>query len=262
MSSEKVQIIDLKNTFDYQSLLKGSPQTCGMRSGRVYLKSGKECGQHSTKGNEEMLVFLSGNGTALIGKNKKKLKVGNGKVCYIPPHTIHNIRNAGKVPLVYIYCVTPVAIDFNSDAKTEIRLSPVGFIQNEFKEPSKTVHIRANRSKIILLPEYTKGLYRLKENKYLEVIFYFHKSKGYQLIHKTPHWGTRGVFASRSPFRPVPLGLTKVKLISVNKNELLVEGLDAINGTPVLDIKPYVNWSKQNKGAGHGRKKKRPEKSN
>jgi tRNA (Thr-GGU) A37 N-methylase len=65
------------------------------------------------------------------------------------------------------------------------------------------------------------------------------------------------VFASRSPYRPVPLGLTKVGLISVNKNELIVEGLDALNGTPVLDIKPYLGYLKSKKECDcHGEQKR------
>lgn len=146
--------------------------------------------------------------------------------------------------------------------KKRINISPIGFVQNKFKTPSRKVHIRAKRSKIILFPQYAEGFSRINEAKYLEVIFYFHKSKGYKLIYETPHWGIRGVFACRSPFRPVPLGLTKVKLISVKNNELIVEGLDAIDGTPVLDIKPYVDRSKQKKEILTHGKQRRPKKGN
>ncbi len=140
--------------------------------------------------------------------------------------------------------------------KKRISISPIGFVQNRFNTPSKKIHIRAKKSKIILLPQYVEGLFNINKAKYLEVIFYFHKSKGYKLTCKTHHWGIRGVFACRGPFRPVSLGLTKVKLMSVNKNELVVEGLDAINGTPVLDIKPYVDWGKQKKEIPcHGKQK-------
>lgn len=108
--SAKVCIIDLKNNPEYQKLLSGRPQTCGMRSGRVYLKAGEECGRHSTGQHEEMLAFLSGKGTALIGEKESPFDVGQGKISYIPPHTIHNVKNTGAEPLVYIYCVTPVQL--------------------------------------------------------------------------------------------------------------------------------------------------------
>jgi mannose-6-phosphate isomerase-like protein (cupin superfamily) len=108
MSSQKVLVIDFANNSEYQPLLTGMPQTSGMRSGRVYLKSGEECGQHSTKANEETLVFLSGKGTAFIGEKEPPFEVGQGKICYIPPNTLHNVKNTGDLPLVYIYCVAPV----------------------------------------------------------------------------------------------------------------------------------------------------------
>lgn len=105
--SREVLVISLTDNTEYQRLLGGKPQTRGMRSGRVYLQPGETCGQHSTEQHEEMLVFLSGRGLALIGENDS-FQVGQGKVSYIPPHTIHNIKNTGTEPLIYIYCVAPV----------------------------------------------------------------------------------------------------------------------------------------------------------
>jgi len=98
----------LQDDGEYQPLLKGEPQTCGMRSGRVYLTQGQSCGEHSTGSHEEILVFLSGHGRSLAGPEKQPLKVGAGKVIYIPPHTLHNIENPNSEPLVYIYCVAPI----------------------------------------------------------------------------------------------------------------------------------------------------------
>jgi mannose-6-phosphate isomerase-like protein (cupin superfamily) len=108
MPSGKVLVIDLTDKGEYQPLLNGVPQTLGMRSGRVYLKPDEECGLHSTKEHEETLVFLSGKGTALIGEKGDTIEVGQGKVCYIPPNTFHNIKNTSSEPLIYIYCVAPV----------------------------------------------------------------------------------------------------------------------------------------------------------
>jgi mannose-6-phosphate isomerase-like protein (cupin superfamily) len=105
---EKILVMDLSENPEYQPLLTGEPQTCGMRAGRVYLKPGETCGEHSTDAHEEMLIFLSGKGTALIGEEKNPHEVEAGKICYIPPYTIHNNKNTGTEPLVYIYCVTPV----------------------------------------------------------------------------------------------------------------------------------------------------------
>ncbi len=109
MSSKKVLVIDLIQSSEYQPLLEGKPQTCGMRSGKVYLQAGEECGVHSTKENEETLVFLCGKGTAYIGEKATLFEVGEGKICYIPPQTLHNIKNTGTKPLIYIYCVAPLS---------------------------------------------------------------------------------------------------------------------------------------------------------
>ena len=107
-TSEKVLVIDLEENPENQRLLAGGPQTCGMRSGKVYLQPGKACGQHSTKEREELLVFLSGQGELMIGENDS-FQVGQGKVAYIPPHTNHDVKSTGVEPLVYVYCVAPIA---------------------------------------------------------------------------------------------------------------------------------------------------------
>lgn len=142
----------------------------------------------------------------------------------------------------------------------EITLSPIGTVRNRHDRVSKIGRSNAGRSRISVLPEYAEGLYRLEESEYLDIIFYFHRSDGYRLICKTPHWGVRGVFACRSPFRPVPLGLTTVKLLSVEGKEIIVEGLDALNGTPVLDIKPHVDFCQQKKEINDHEENKRPQK--
>jgi len=107
-SLKKVFVVDLNEMAEYQRLLAGQPQTCGMRSGRVFLHPGQNCGQHSTEQKEEMLIFLSGRGKLLIGE-KESFQVGQGKVSYIPPHTVHDVKNTGGEPLIYIYCVVPLS---------------------------------------------------------------------------------------------------------------------------------------------------------
>jgi mannose-6-phosphate isomerase-like protein (cupin superfamily) len=106
MAAQAVFTIDLNDKPEYQRLLEGRPQTLGMRSGRVHLEPGKACGQHSTKNQEELLVFLAGQGELLIGDGARH-PVGRGKVAYIPPETLHDVSNTGSEPLVYIYCVAP-----------------------------------------------------------------------------------------------------------------------------------------------------------
>ena len=105
---KKVVVIELNDRSEYQRLLGGEPQSCGMRSGRVYLQGGDSCGEHSTEGREELLVFLCGQGELLIGE-KERFEVGEGRVAYIPPNTVHNVRNTGSKPLIYVYCVASVS---------------------------------------------------------------------------------------------------------------------------------------------------------
>ena len=105
-SSEEVLVIDLNEEPENQRLLRGEPQTRGMRSGRVYLAPGRACGLHSTKDREELLVFLAGQGELIIDE-KSSFPVGKGKISYIPKQTDHDVKNTGDEPLVYVYCVAP-----------------------------------------------------------------------------------------------------------------------------------------------------------
>jgi mannose-6-phosphate isomerase-like protein (cupin superfamily) len=107
MSPTGILVIELETAAQFQRLLQGRPQTCGMRSGRVCLQPGESCGRHSTNDREEMLIFLSGKGLLLVGEEEDSFEVGEGKVAYIPPQTIHNVKNTAVEPLVYIYCVSP-----------------------------------------------------------------------------------------------------------------------------------------------------------
>jgi mannose-6-phosphate isomerase-like protein (cupin superfamily) len=109
-ASQKAFSLSLNDQPEYQRILEGTPQTCGMRSGRVYVEPGASCGEHSTKQHEELIVFLQGEGKVHIGGGDP-LRVGAGKVAYIPPNTLHDVENTGSGPLAYIYCVAPAQAD-------------------------------------------------------------------------------------------------------------------------------------------------------
>ena len=115
----------------------------------------------------------------------------------------------------------------------------IATVENSFKEPAPLDEIRKDISKVIVKDKYIDGLYKIEKYNYLQILYYFDRSDEYNL--KAPrHSGEiRGVFASRSPNRPSGIGVTTVKFLQRNDNILKVKGLDAINGTPVLDIKPY-----------------------
>ncbi|AKB82644.1 hypothetical protein MSBR3_2066 [Methanosarcina barkeri 3] len=134
----------------------------------------------------------------------------------------------------------------NPEVSERIEMVPVGYVENDYLEPVYNEEVYSKVSKIVLMQEFTDGLYRIEDFEKLYILFYFSKSKGYKLIHRRRYDGEiSGIFASRSPYRPNGIGLTIVELLNVEDNVLHVRGLDAINGTPVLDIKPYIKETEQ-----------------
>ena len=87
-------------------LLKGAPQTNGMRAGSVRLKPGDSVGWHSTGDNEEALTILHGIGVANI-ENQADMPLHERILAYVPPGTRHNVTNTGKEPLEYVWIVAP-----------------------------------------------------------------------------------------------------------------------------------------------------------
>jgi tRNA-Thr(GGU) m(6)t(6)A37 methyltransferase TsaA len=92
-----------------------------------------------------------------------------------------------------------------------------------------------------IFKEFEEGLQDIEGFSHIIATYWFHKSEGYHLLIKTP-WDDQlhGLFGTGSPHKPCPLGLTAVELIAREMNVLEVKGLDAVDGTPLLDIKPYV----------------------
>ncbi|WP_292391182.1 tRNA (N6-threonylcarbamoyladenosine(37)-N6)-methyltransferase TrmO [Methanosarcina sp. UBA5] len=132
------------------------------------------------------------------------------------------------------------------EVSERIEMIPVGYVENDYLEPVYNEEVYNKVSKIVLKKEFIDGLYRIEDFEKLYILFYFSKSKGYKLIHRRRYDGEiSGVFASRSPYRPNGIGLTIVELLKVEDNVLHLKGLDAINGTPVLDIKPYIKETEE-----------------
>jgi len=127
----------------------------------------------------------------------------------------------------------------------EMNLTPIGFVKNNVTEP-KRGDWEAVTSEIIINEDLKQGLSRIDEFSHIIVIYWMHKLPPSQrsVIEVHPKGNQNlplvGVFASRSPARPNPIGITTVKLLERRDNVLKVTGLDAIDQTPVLDIKPYI----------------------
>ncbi|MCX5877591.1 MAG: tRNA (N6-threonylcarbamoyladenosine(37)-N6)-methyltransferase TrmO [Deltaproteobacteria bacterium] len=122
---------------------------------------------------------------------------------------------------------------------------PIGIIHTPFKEvenmpiqPSGAAGIYGT---VELFPEFAEGLKDLDGFSHLILLYHFHESRGYKLI-VTPFLDSehRGVFATRAPKRPNPIGLSIVRLVRIQGSTLDIENVDILDGTPLLDIKPYV----------------------
>ena len=122
---------------------------------------------------------------------------------------------------------------------------PIGIIHTPFRElenmpiqPSGAAGICGT---VDLYPEFAEGLKDLDGFSHLILLYRFHESRGYSLT-VTPFLDseTRGVFATRSPKRPNPIGLSIVRLVRIQGSTLDIENVDILDRTPLLDIKPYV----------------------
>jgi len=121
----------------------------------------------------------------------------------------------------------------------KISFTPIGKVVNEFDESTDPKNIKSQPSKIVIDKVYAEAFLNINECEYLDIVFYFNQLEGEEIpLSGLNYFGAeRGAFASRTPKRPNLIGVTMVKLLEVNENELVVEGLDALNGSPVLDIK-------------------------
>jgi len=124
-------------------------------------------------------------------------------------------------------------------------LEKIGVVKSEFAEPVGPEEMKEHQSSLVIDEKYEKGLEGLKAGDTLQIIFHFHLNDDYELFGPKRVGEPRGVFASRSPRRPNGLGVTAVKLLQREGNKLEVAGLDAVDGTPILDIKPYAKLMDQ-----------------
>ena len=129
----------------------------------------------------------------------------------------------------------------------EIRLEPIGHVKR--KTRNENVRDRNLTSQVVIKPEYLEALSGIEDYSHLFIVFYMHKIPKEQKPALKVHPRGRadiplqGIFATRTPQRPNPIGLTLVQLIKRKQNVLVVKGLDAYHKTPVLDIKPYDHWN-------------------
>lgn len=141
----------------------------------------------------------------------------------------------------------PIRIQSNNlkELIMDIVFKPVGVIHSPYKTvenmPIQPSSARDVTGEIEIYPEFAAGLSDIEDFSHLYVIFHLDRVKNHKLK-VIPFLDTveRGIFATRSPARPNPIGLSIVELTGVRGNILSIRGVDMIDGSPVLDIKPYV----------------------
>ena len=124
------------------------------------------------------------------------------------------------------------------------KIYPIGFVNNNLGRDGSDFGLSGERgiSEIRLFPSQKPFMHKLEEEKYLTVVYYLHKSENVRSVFNRGLDGKKvGVFASRTPHRLSRIAVQDVSLIRIEGNTVYVEGLDAIDGSPVLDIK--MRWS-------------------
>jgi tRNA-Thr(GGU) m(6)t(6)A37 methyltransferase TsaA len=137
-----------------------------------------------------------------------------------------------------------------------IELTPIGIIHSPFKS-NEDIPIQAFRSEDVgeveIFDKYEQGLNDIEGFSHIIIVYIFHKSQGYSLNVKPfldPN--LRGLFATRHPNRPNPIGMSIVRLLKRDGNKLKIKGMDVIDGTPLVDIKPYVPRFDERKEVRYG----------
>jgi tRNA-Thr(GGU) m(6)t(6)A37 methyltransferase TsaA len=134
----------------------------------------------------------------------------------------------------------------------EWKMQPVGYIRSRYTDtqqiPKGLGAQHTMEGVLEVLPEFEKGLLDIEGFSHLMILWLFHKSQDCELVGKTPADDrSHGVFATRSPRRPNRIGLTTVELLERKGRSLYLRGVDMLDGTPVLDIKPYLSSVPMNK---------------
>jgi len=127
-----------------------------------------------------------------------------------------------------------------------MQMEPIGFVRCAFTHktqiPKGPGAEHTAEGSLEILPEFEGGLRDIEGFSHLFVVWVFDRSEGYELLASPPTDDRpHGVFATRAPRRPNPIGLTVVELVGRDGPRLRVRGVDMLDGTPILDIKPYLS---------------------
>jgi tRNA-Thr(GGU) m(6)t(6)A37 methyltransferase TsaA len=133
-----------------------------------------------------------------------------------------------------------------NDAVTDMTITPIGYVRSPIKEPThERLNLKEIISEIVINENLTEALDGIEEFSHIIVLYWMHRAIREKKRLKTHPMGRtdvpeQGIFAVRTPNRPNPIGKSTVSLLERRGNILKIQGLDAIDGTPVIDIKPYI----------------------
>jgi len=133
----------------------------------------------------------------------------------------------------------------DNENHAELAFRPIGYVRSSYTDPKKTpvqpVYTDGTQARVEVLPEYEAGLRDLEHFSHIYLIYHFHRARPTQLTLKPYLEDTEhGIFATRAPHRPNPIGFSLVRLVERQDNILIVEDVDILDGTPLLDIKPFI----------------------
>ena len=129
----------------------------------------------------------------------------------------------------------------------EINLKPIGFVKNNIQEP-RFGNFADEISEIIVDKKFAEALKGIEDYSHVIIVYWMNRVKNSVITHRpqgNPNVPIVGIFACRCPQRPNPIAITTVKLIAHEGNKIRVKGLDILDGTPIIDIKPY--WPQYDK---------------
>ena len=128
--------------------------------------------------------------------------------------------------------------------KLSVKMEPIGYVHTDAKKIPRHWTVSDMEGTLVIDGRYLEGLKDIKPRQRIVVIFHFHQSPDFDasyLIQTPPHRKKPlGVFSICSPVRPNPIGMSVLEVLGIRKNIIRVKGLDMLDGTPILDIKPCI----------------------
>ena len=140
-----------------------------------------------------------------------------------------------------------------TEKQMKIEYAPIGFVENKADEVPRHWTVSDMEGTLTILPQYVEGLTDIMPGQQIVILFHFHRNDPFTAADlrqvKRKDGQVKGVFSICAPRRPNAIGLSVVEVLSIDKGRLRVKGIDMYDGTPILDIKPYIGLDAQERKA-------------